>query len=1311
MYTKGVVFRWTFILLMGVQLTHSYAQNVVSEINRLNGLTNNSVTSIAQDHFGFIWIGTKEGINRFDGTRFKVFNSKNSNLKSDNISDVVVTKQGRFYVGTTRGGLYIYDFLIEDFVCLNFGDENLGTLYEILVSKNGNLYVGTSKGLYKFLDNGMNNVPTFILGSEGLEVTDLFEGKAGELWLSTLGKGLVKMNSGSFQTVVPKFKPIPSYLQSISTHPSDTLQIWLGTNDDGLLRYDILDNTLEDVNQYVQYDSKLIRKVYNDGTGLWVATEGNGLYFLNERLQPAHYDQSSEVVIAAQSITEVFKDREENIWVGTARDGVNLLSTRNTNKYFEEHGVLSISIDNHTVFIGADGGGLWQKKSKKAIRKRDLEGVKYVQFFNKITADQYWLGTYTNGLIDYRVGQGVKKQFVRNNLVNSISCNDVRDIFEESNGDLWVATWGGGLNFYDTENKYWEVIGQDTDGIAGDNILDILVHSNGNTYLASFGDGLLLLNRETKSLSRVKLKELNDVAVKDLYVLHEDRNGNLWIGSNKEGLVKYNPITRRAKNYSDSLSLGRKTFVSIQEDVNGDLWFGTKNGIIKLDVDSNTFNSYSELQGEYHIKSSYKDSNEMLYFGSTTGLNSFDPASIINEMETANVVFTEFKIAGRPIGLDKKVISKSIVFEDNIILPYDHNVFSIGFSTLTYPNYGDITYQIQLVGLERKRRSIGNNRIATYTNLNSGSYSLNVHALRNQQVVGNATIGIIVGSPPWLTWWAYMTYFLLVIIFLHLFRKYSSQWEIMKTKLGIAQRMRKKDGEFFDLKQKKITNISHEIRTPVTLILSAMKQFKTLSLNKSQTSALHSLGKNGNRLLRLVDELLDFRKLETSDVKLKVSQTNLVEYCKEIFLSFQAAAVEKKIKYHFDAKVELIDIWIDVSQMEKVICNLLSNACKFTKAGESIRLQVESDEQFAYVSIIDTGQGIQKSKIERIFDRFYQTELTHSDQSGMGIGLSIVKDIVKLHAGEIKAKSKLNEGTSFRMKFLLGRDHFNDENFTLDQTTKFEPQITEELNLDRTSSFFEGIEDVSVLVVEDNEEIRLYIERILQDNFKILLACDGKEGLKMAIEYLPDIIISDVIMPEMDGILMTEKLKSDTRTFHIPVIILTARTSLVYKKEGFETGADDYISKPFNEVLLKARVTNLVRNSHLLQKKFSTDQIITPNELPIVSQDKVFLEDLISLLENYISEGELKAEFFSQELGMSHSVIYKKVKSLTGQTLVEFVRGFRLKRAAHLICEHEVTVNEACYKVGFSDRKYFGQVFKKKFGVSPVNYKKANMKQ
>ena len=1311
-------------------------------LNTDNGLSNRSVTAIAQDGMGFIWIGTKKGLNKYDGYSFK---QMNGNLGLLDISQIISDKAGNLWIGTAGSGLLHFDIQTNTFSRFLHDENESSTIPSNLVTSlfldsEETLWIGTENGLV--IQKKDSNLGEFQhinsdFPLDQVHIRCITEDLQGNIWIGTFGSGLIKVNNHSLhaQKEFPENHLLNSnFIISIFVLGAD--ELLLGTRNNDLIQYNIASRSISKYGHVSTMDSssnQIVRAILSDTQSrLWIGTDGNGaeviINYKNHSPKTLHLtsDQEYPAELSGNSINEIFEDKSGNIWLGTAWNGLTVISKASSQvQQFQAVApsdknipVLSIYEDSDVLWLGTDGHGITKvSKKTQAQRQEDILSNNYIQLISKRKNGMFWIGTFADGLFLYDSKKGVLESYKHEiNNPSSLSFNDVRGVVELNDDSVMVGTWGGGLNLVNRKTGHVKIIRaleKDSLGISNDNITCIEKDNKDNIWISTFGGGLNLYHPSSQTFTQFHSDPQldNSLSSENILTLHDDQNGFLWIGTWDAGIDRMDLATHKIERFQDVEFLQNRTVTAIEHDLNGNIWFSTKKGVLNYDIQSETFHSYPELKGEYHINSVSKNNSGHIYFGGINGAIKFDPISIKkqNLQDEKNVIFTDFKLYNISVpvkedGLLKQHISNT----DEINLTHDQNDLTFEFTSLEYPTAQGYEFAVKLEGFENEWRINGNQRTINFTNLPPGEYVLKV---RNRIYGGEwntnqAMIQINISKPYWHTWWAYLTYTLLFLVFLYAFRKYTIAWEKMRSQLSIKEAINIKDKELHQVKQRFFNNISHEIRTPVTLILGAINRLKEeITPSSNTTQQITSLSKNSQYLLKLVNELLEFRKLEAGQVSLKASQVNISEFVKEIYLSFTTQASSKNIELNFETSCSDQSLWIDNIQMEKVIFNLLDNAFKYCNEHGSIRIGIMADDQFCYVKVQNSGNAIPSAQLEYIFKRFYQSDNHESTNTqGFGIGLSIVSDIVKLHHGAITVESDDANGTQFIIKLPIGNFHFTDTEI-LPSGQSLRESSSEENQIQNEELPTLELEEFTTLIVEDNKELRKYIGDVLSSEYKIIEASNGEEGFQLAKETIPDLIISDVMMPIKDGIELVSDLKKEQTTSHIPIILLTARTGNIYKKEGFDIGADDYITKPFNEQLLKSRIRNLILSRQKLWKRFSIDKITEPKKLDLQSVDQQFLQELIDLVEESITaNNDMTPDFLSKELGMSHSVIYKKLKHLTGQSIVEFIRDFKLKRGAELIGKYQYTVQEACYKSGFSDRRYFTRAFKKKFGVTPSQY-------
>lgn len=1315
------------------------------------GLSNGRITRIVKEKNGYVWIGTNNGLNRFDGQEIKIYNKQNSTLASNDISDILIDSKNRIWIATLGGGLNFYDPKLDAFTTFKndpndpktLMSDNVGALLE---DSKGLIWLGTEKGLCYFnpsnhqfisFNNEFND--SQIKKSNG--ITSIYEDKNHNLWIGTFGNGLFIFNrtEKKFRQIKSKQTQIPDFINVIS--PLNADQILIGTRGSGLLLLEIASLNCTDYlkeNLALKQEINIVRSIKIDSKkNLWIGTDGNGLLKVenfNKKNPIIHnylHNSQLEKSLSGNAIFEIMEDTDANIWIGTAWDGVSVIDKKNKSELLygetvsqKPSPVLSIYKKDNLLYLGLDGEGFteFNTATNKATyynaknQTKDLK-ANYIQKIVESKEGLLWLGTFKNGLIKFnrKTHQFTQYKHESDNI-NSISFDDVRDIIEDEHNNLWLATWGGGLNYFDTKSQKFTSFREGSNNnktINHDNTIDLLLDGD-KIWIATFGGGLNVFDTKKKVFTYYKHKDddVNTLTNNNIFCLYKDSKNYLWMGTSGGGVNRMNLKTKQIERFEKNENINYQTITAIIEDNNQTIWFSTKQGIINYSYQTNSFKTFPKLSSEFHINAVFKDENGWIYFGGIDGVVKIDPKTISTNHHAPHVTLTNFKLFNKEVAIqESEVLSKSIRFTENIVLKYDQDVVTFEFAALEFPFSNSCEYAIKMENFDKEWRYIGKDRTATYTNLSPGDYVFKVKSKEkgSEWTDDYTAVSLTVLKPFWLSWWAIVCYFLLIILVFYLFRKYIIAWEEMKTKLKLEKINHEKDIEIYDLKQQFFTNISHDIRTPITLILGAVNRLIPTD-QTPETDALNPINtikKNCNHLLKLINELLDFKRLEQK--QLIVTPSDFISFSKEIFLSFNEMAFQKNIDFTFKTTLPTAKLWFNKNEIEKVLYNLLSNAFKFTDAGGAITLQISETETHVQLEIIDQGIGISKKNLLKIFNRFYKmNDASALNREGWGLGLAISKEIIEMHQGEISVESKVGKGSNFKIALKKGKDHFEQENLNNapSMSENIENYFIEPLskNVSNDEVLDELYKDKTILIVEDNFEIRKYIVDVVSQKFTVLEAANGVEAMKVLENELIDLIISDVMMPEMDGITLTKTIKSNINTSHIPIILLTARSSYLHKMEGFETGADDYISKPFNESLLMSRVKSVLKNRALVFQKFKQQDLIPVSQLQLNKADQEFMQKVIMVIEANMSSQELDVKFVCNELAMSHSVLYKKIKALTNMTFVEFVRDYKLKTAKELISNKNFSVLDASFHVGYSDRKYFSKLFKSHFGSAPSDF-------
>ena len=813
-----------------------------------------------------------------------------------------------------------------------------------------------------------------------------------------------------------------------------------------------------------------------------------------------------------------------------------------------------------------------------------------------------------------------------------------------------------------------------------------------------------------------------------------DRKGNIWVGT-RDGLSLYRPQTNDFQNFTTADGLPNNTIQSIHDDIYGTLWVSTLNGISNLIPQKNEkgettykIKNYDETDGlqgrEFNERAIVETNTGDLYFGGLSGINILDPKQQVNTNEKQNVIFTDFRIFNKSIRPNEPfdghiVFDKAITEHPVVHLKYNQNHFSIEFAAISFVLPEKIKFAYKLEGFHKDwLYTEGLNRSAVFTNLNPGKYTFRVKASNDSSLRSDTetSIVIIVSPPFWRTKTAFFIYFIFILTVLFSARRLMLERERMKFSIEQERKEAERMNELGTLKTKFFTNVSHEFRTPLTLIITPLGKLIQTTSDPELKSKLEMMSRNARRLLNLVNQLLDLRKMEMHEFKYKPQLGDLVHFLRDITYSFSDISEKNMVKYTFKTSFEKLETFFDSDKMEKILFNLLSNAFKFTPANGEVSVELaphhsaaqqDSDTEWVVIKVKDTGIGISLDKQEKIFDRFFQIDVPGNlINQGSGIGLSLAWEFTKLHGGKIEIESEPDKGSCFSVLLpvskVLGviQHQAEVEEGIIQQAmeeTEEDPKAEKSNKTAKTKT---------LLIVEDNEDFRFYLKDNLKGNFTIFDAENGKQGYELALKISPDLIVSDVMMPEMSGTEMCKKLKSNIQTSHIPVILLTARTSDEQRMEGLETGADDYITKPFNFELLEIKIRNLVAQQDMLKVKYHKQINVNASEIEITSLDEKLIQKAIQEVEKNIENSDYTVEDLSRDLGMSRFHLYKKLNSLTGKTPIEFIRVLRLKRAAQLLEKSQLNVSEIAYAVGFNNPRYFSKYFKEEFGVLPSEYSK-----
>lgn len=1346
-YSRRMVLAICLLLLHIGVISAQTKQILFEHLTVERGLSQSSVLSIAQDSMGFMWFGTKNGLNRFDSQQFEVYRNnvhdETSISSSVNINALLTDSKGNLWVGTQNG---LNKYLPESNSFIRFKHNpnqknslSNNTIRYIYEDKQRNIWIGTDSGLNKLVDE--SSFERFLTsrdkdrGIAHLTVKAIYQDSENTLWIGTQG-GLTSMvyKNGRYRYKTYYHDPLDT--KSIAANDVNAItedlnhNLWIGTHFQGVDLFDKTNKTFKhfnaEVNNSNSLSSNVIRKITVEKSGkLWIATLNGITVFdpIGYKFTVLQHNPENATSLNQNSIYDILQDRSGSIWVGTYYGGINVYHPNTipfkTYKYFSYKNSLSSNIISAIVedrkqnlWIGTEAEGLnyydrntGRFTSFKSNPKRNSLSSNLIKAISIDKNKNLWIAAYEGGVDFYNTETGIFKNYKLEPLnPNSASSNRVSCLLNDSEGRVWVGCRGKGLFLYDKETDLFNPLSPNSESyhLSSRYINSIFQDQEGGIWIAAEG-GVYFLSKNSKKFRQIRLKN-NTSIINNINCIQQDSKGAIWFGSYNEGLIFFEPKKKAAIIYTTKNGLPSNTITGIVEDNDGYIWISSDKGLARFD--SNSFKIYTRNDGlpgnVFNYHSFLKDSKGELFFGGYNGMVSFFPEEIKPNTKAPELVFTHLRLFNNEVlvGDSTRLLKKSINKTEEITLAYNQNIFSIDFSALNYINSEKNRYAYKLEGFD-KQWIYTSHATASFNNLPDGNYTLLVKGANNDGVWSKEAARLIIHvSPPfWRTWWAYLIYAFLASSVLFIMIRFL----LMKALL-------KREHEIHQMKLDFFTNVSHEIRTPLTLILGPLeKLIQDTQETKALNRQLLGVNKNVKRLSRLVNELMDFRKAEAGKMSLNVTVDNMVSFAKEVYLSFQHLAIQRKINYQFICEEEFIEIYLDKAQLEKVLFNLLSNAFKFAPDGGIVNLKISLEENIIKLRVSDNGVGVPEESKQKVFTDFYQAGNYEGRSAGTGIGLALSKRIAKLHHGDLILEDK-EKDTCFCLILKSGFAHFKKDelkeslNHENPETYKLQSEVEAKDYEESTLEPNHSADKPWLLIVDDNKEIRDFIIETLRKEYRIEQAQDGVEALDIALENIPDLIISDVMMPVMDGFELCRKLKTDDRTSHIPVILLTARSGEIHELDGLKTGADVYLTKPFGMRKLQLTIENLLVLQENMRKKFSQQLTLQPTNVIIESSDEEFLNKVLKLLEENISNSDFNVNQFAFEIGMSTPVFYRKIKALTGLTVNNFIKSIRLKRAAQLLEQKAGTIYEIAYMVGFNDPKYFSKEFRKQFGQAPSGY-------
>ena len=1329
----------TFLLLLFSLLCNGQSPKLFTTDKELSS---SLINQIYQDRNGFIWIATEDGLNRYDGAKFTIYKHEPNNehsLAHNFVRTVFEDSKGHLLIGTYIG-IQMYDPATDNFTPLakleDTGETLESNINSFIERKNGEIWV--SGNVLCKLD-----IKDHLLTVRKVDIAvtspgSLFEDKKQNVWMAKGEEGVYQLTPDNQLTL--HLSKDNGYVKSICEDQRGN--IYVGSIRKGLFIYDKERKTFVPVDLKEKGELPVCFLYSGIPNELYIGTDGKGVAIYNIRTHEiSEYKFDNNYFDSGNSkIHSILKDNSGNLWLAVYQKGVILIPARtNSFKYIGHKStdkncigsccITSFCKDNNgTLWVGTDNDGIYALTEK-------LEPAKHFSHTThphsvpstviKLYEDSehnMWIGSFINGMGKLNKQTGLCDYQYKLVDKNNNYIQRVYDFAEDKNKRLWIATMGFGLFYYDLKTKEFTSVQSQTSLI--NEWIGCLHYSDDNKLYVGTYDGVNCINLDSPDFQSHKILSQNVI-----YSIFEDADGVVWLGSS-EGLSGWNKKTKELTTYTTADGLPSNTIYAIQGDGKDFLWISTNAGISQFQKKNNKFINYyvsDGLQGnEFYKNASFKDKQGIIWFGGMNGITYFNPQDIINPAKTWNIRITDFFLHNNPVRKGMKsgihnIINCPVFNAKEFYLSHKDNVFSIEFATLELnaPEHINYLYSIN----DEKWISLpkGVNRIS-FSNLKPGTYNFKIRAKDNTVYSNIKEITIFI-SPAWYaSWWAKVIYSLLLltiifIIILQIRHRYRMHQEMLQH--IHAEQINEAKLQFF-------INISHEIRTPMSLIISPLQKLIKNEENNERLKIYHIIYRNAERILNLVNQLMDIRKIDKGQMFLMFRETNIIPFIEDLCTTFGQQANTKNIRLQLHSTLRELNVWVDTGNFDKIILNILSNAFKFTPEKGNIDITIRTGEdntlpdplkQYAEIIIADTGTGIDEQEKEHIFERFYQIRNSQQNpKGGTGIGLHLTRSLVELHHGIIYVENnKEQPGCRFIIRLPLGNKHLRPE-----EVDNNEQKVTVTVpTVPVISPIIENEEEKKVrvktkyhvLIVEDDEEIRNYIAKEFGDKFHIMESRNGKEALEQIFKKTPDLVISDIMMPEMDGLTLCRKIKQNVNLNHIPVILLTAKTREEDNLEGLNTGADAYIMKPFNIEILQKTVENLINTRQQLRKVFTGQQNLENKvqKLEVKSPDEKLMERIMKVINENIGNPNLTIETITTEVGISRVHLHRKLKELTNQTTRDFIRNIRLKEAARLLSEKQHTISEIAMLTGFTDPNNFSTTFKELYGMPPSMYMKEQL--
>lgn len=1265
-------------------------------------LSSSLINCIVQDKYGYIWVGTEYGLSKFDGYRFTNYlhNEEDTTSITDNIiSDLLVDKKGNLWIGCAKG-LMRYNYEKNNFSRLQFPDGRKPRIYSMVESHRGDILLGTAGyGLYSVKDNGIektaNNRFTirweraYAERDSDVFFTHIYEDKHHYLWQSSHLLTFTRFIEKQGKVQRKDFKsPYGAPVEFIQHRPQAMLIVCMY----GIIYYDYRTGRIADAG----YDLGTFKNhvTINNATfdhdgNLYISTSEHGALIIKKGSNKVEQleNSNSNFNLSTAFVNDIIEDKDNNLWIGCYKKGLYLLNQRQ-----QAFSSWSFSAQNYIIgssvssIAPGENGETWCTVQNSGVFCFDASGKIIAHptspagtcIIYKDRRGAYWISN-GSALYSYNPHTGTYQEKL------TFTSAGIYCMTDDNQGNLYISVYSKGLYIYNVESGKVTVLNMRQRGNKGflcnDWVRSMAFDHTGHLWIGT-SNGVSCLN--TKTLS---FKDFGwNIILKDRQAngICEGKNGNMIIGT-EEGLYLFDRKNNKTLALPHAEVLKGKQVCSIIKDHQGDLWISTTMGIWQYDQKNRQFIGHINGNGlttrEYVLGSSMHTASDLIAFGTSDGITTFYPERVrAKKMELGDVHLTNFIIDGKPINC----------LTDEFTIPYEENSFTLEFSLLNYRNTDNISFQYRINEGKWNSTNEGSNAVS-FNKLKPGSYTLEVRAMSNGNFSKKSTIIHIKVCDPWYaSTWAFLLYFLTAAgIILYIIYRY--------------ERHRKEDLE--ETKMQFLINATHDIRSPLTLIMGPLNKLKTRITDAESKQDIDTIDRNAQRLLLLVNQILDERKIDKDQMHLHCQKTELKEFLRGIMSLYNFNAQERSITLSLKEDESLkeegnLQVWIDRINFDKVISNLLSNAMKYTSDGGEITLIIGKNKESAIIKVEDTGIGLKEEKTDRLFERFYQGN-NNSDIhiEGTGIGLNLCRALVKMHGGSIRAYNRTDgiKGSCFEVNIPLGKEHLRPEEILQEDSTK---------TAESTGKRTQANRNFNILIVDDDAEIAHYIKTELSDWYRFDHARNGKEGLKMLLTGKYDLVISDVMMPEMDGVTMLKKIKGNSNVSDIPVILLTSKSEVENRLEGLRKGADAFLAKPFNMEELHILIDNLVDNVRRIRGKYSgaQGQKAKIEQIQVKGNNDVLMERVMKYMNEHLADPDLNVEKLTEDVGISRAQLHRKLKEIAGVSAGEFIRNLRLEQAARLIEEGQINITQVAYSVGFSNQTHFSTVFKKHYGMSPSEY-------